>query len=111
MNYANVNNYYEQLPCLVAIFTTNELERFYNTCKAKVCESELSKTFYFAVGSALAAHKEFNSMAFAQLEHEARVQGFLGPYEMHTLSEWKLRLMLACEAKRLEEEERKAFEV
>ncbi|KAF1920789.1 hypothetical protein BDU57DRAFT_25177 [Ampelomyces quisqualis] len=64
--------------------------------------SELGERLYFLVGSALAAQKEWNRMTFLQLEHEARVQGLLGPFEQHQLSAAKLRLKLACDAAALE---------
>ena len=69
-----------------------------------LCGSELGEKFYFAVGSAMSANGEWNSMTSRQLEHEARVLGLLGPFEQHSHSAFRLRLMLACEAKRNEEE-------
>jgi hypothetical protein len=68
--------------------------------------SQLGERLYFLVGTALAAMREWNSMTFLQLEHEARVQGFLGPKEEHDLSAWRLRLMLECEARQVEAEEK-----
>jgi hypothetical protein len=58
----------------------------------------LGETAYFLVGSALAARQEWNKMTFLQLEHEARVQGLLGPFQKHSLTAWDLRLKLKCEA-------------
>lgn len=68
--------------------------------------AEVGERFYFLVGSALAAQKDWNKMTLLQLEHEARVQGFLGPFEEHNYSAIKLRIKLACEAARVENEAR-----
>jgi hypothetical protein len=68
--------------------------------------SELGERLYFLVGGALAAQKEWNRMTFLQLEHEARVQGLLGPFEEHNFSAVKLRIKLACEAAAVENEAR-----
>jgi hypothetical protein len=43
-------------------------------------------------------------MTFLQLEHKACVLGLLGPFEKHQHTEWKLRIMLACEARDIENE-------
>ena len=100
----------EQFPNFVAKFTMEELQRLYATCKANYHASEIGVKFYFAVGSALAAIGEWNSMSFKQLEYEARVQGFLGPHEENLFSEWTLRLKLALEAKSIEEEKRRELQ-
>lgn len=84
--------------------STEELQRQCTANESVLCGSELGEKFYFAVGSALSANGEWNSMTFKQLEHEARVLGLLDPFEKYSHSAFKLRLMLACEAKRNEEE-------
>jgi hypothetical protein len=48
---------------------------------------------------------EWNTMTFPQLKQEARVLGLLGPFEEHQHTEWKLRIMLACEARAIENEQ------
>jgi hypothetical protein len=67
-------------------------------------QHQMGEALYFLVGSALAARQEWNKMTFLQLEHEARVQGLLGPFERHQHTAWKLRLKLACEARMIENE-------
>jgi hypothetical protein len=74
-------------------------------------QSLIGERVYFLVGSALAAMRDWNRMTFLQLEHEARVQGFLGPNEKHNHSEWRLRVMLEMEARQVEEEEKKKRKV
>jgi hypothetical protein len=76
----------------------------------KEYQSAIGEKVYFLIGRALAAQRQWNRMTFLQLEYEARVQGFLGPYEEHELSEWRLRLMLEIEARQLDEEKKKAEE-
>jgi hypothetical protein len=99
-----------QFPNLMDMISQEEMQHIRRTCAASPSEtaSEHSERLYFAIGSALAARKEWIRMTFRQLEHEARVQGLLGRFEKHDLSEWKLRLKLACEAKRIEGEEQEA---
>jgi hypothetical protein len=100
----------EQFPNLMDMISQEKMQHIRKTCAASPSEtaSEHSERLYFAIGSALAARKEWISMTFRQLEHETRVQGLLGRFEKHDLSEWKLRLKLACEAKRIEGEEQEA---
>ncbi|KAH3917743.1 hypothetical protein HBI56_111650 [Parastagonospora nodorum] len=94
----------EQFPSLFSMVSTEELQRQCTANEGILGGSELGEKFYFAIGSALSANGEWNSMTYKQLEHEARVLGLLGPFENHSHSAFKLRLMLACEAKRNEEE-------
>ena len=67
-------------------------------------QQHLANLLYYHIGSGLAAKREWNTMTFLQLEHEARVQGFLGANERHHLSAWQLRLLLECEARKNEPE-------
>jgi hypothetical protein len=93
-----------QFPSLFSMVSIAELQRQCTAHEGVLCGSELGEKFYFAVGSTLSSNGEWNSMTHKQLEHEARVLGLLGPFEKHSHSAFKLRLMLACEAKRNEEE-------
>jgi hypothetical protein len=105
-----ITKFSEQFPNLMGMISQEKMQHIRRTCAASPSEtaSEHAERLYFAIGSALAACKEWNSMTFRQLEHEARVQGLLGCFEKHDLSECKLRLKLACEAKRIEGEEQEA---
>jgi hypothetical protein len=62
---------------------------------------QIGKQLYLLAGSARASRRDFNGMTFLQLEHEARVKGLLGSSELHQLSEWKLRLKLEIEARKM----------
>ena len=73
-------------------------------------EEKVGEYFYFALGSALASLGEWNRITFLQLEHEARVQGLLGPSEEHDMTRLQLMLRLMAEKKRHEEEEREEDE-
>jgi hypothetical protein len=73
------------------------------------CWDRLGELLYYRIGSELASRRDWNSMTFLQLEHEARVQGLLGPKEQHRLTQWRLRLMLEIEARQVEAKERKGL--
>lgn len=66
-------------------------------------QERLGKVLYYCIGSTLAAHRDWNTMTFLQLEHEARVQGLLGPHENHEHTAWRLRLLLELEARKTDE--------
>jgi hypothetical protein len=107
-----ITHFSEQFPNPMDMISQGQWQQIRATCAASPSETanEHNERLYFSIGIALAARKEWNSMTFRQLEHEARVQGLLGPFERHDLTEWRLRLMLACEARRTEEAEREARE-
>jgi hypothetical protein len=65
-------------------------------------KARMGEAVYFLIGSVLAAHQQWNKMTFLQLDHEARVQGLLGPFQKHSFTAWQLRLKLKCEAWRIE---------
>lgn len=111
MDQSILTKFSEQFPNLIKMISEQDMQRLYTayiTTHPNEHASQFGERLYFSIGSALAAQGEWNSMTFRQLEHEARVQGFLGPYEKNQLTEWKLRLKLACESRRIEEEERLA---
>jgi hypothetical protein len=111
MAYSHISKFSEQFPNLMDMVSKDDIQHIKNICAASHADetqSQHGERLYFSIGSVLAVRKEWNSMTFRQLEHESRVQGLLGPFEKHDLDEWRLRLKLACEARRIEEEERRA---
>jgi len=68
-------------------------------------EAKLAEKIYYHSGSVKASCRQWNKMTSLRLQHEARIQGILGPNEPNRYSDWKLRLELACEARLVDKEE------
>jgi hypothetical protein len=66
-------------------------------------QEKLGEACYYHLGYYHARCRQWNEMTLIQLEHVARIEGLLGPYEPNRFSEWQLRLRLGSEARKADQ--------
>ncbi|KAG9192841.1 hypothetical protein G6011_11575 [Alternaria panax] len=67
--------------------------------RRKMSLHRLAETLYYHRGAQLSRRARWNDMTILQMQHELQKRDKLDESEYQTLSEWKLRLRLACVVK------------